>query len=188
MSSIPLKVVPFLGSKSYLSTFTKNQFILNTFSSWVESLNLCSFNIGPLRHLPLCENPIVPPGIADSTLKAWASKGINIRYSGSVSLRYWHFLLDRGIGLTRQIQIQYCVIVKPHKSHKHIIKHHNVSVHYISSVLKLSHSLIFGTDEYLSQIHVNTSLRHPPFSFQTACRFRLLESRRYNSLHCSYYT
>lgn len=76
MTSIPLKVVPFLGSKSYLSTFTKNQLILNTFSSWVESHNLCSFNPVPLRHLPLWENPIVPPGIADSTLKAWASKGI----------------------------------------------------------------------------------------------------------------
>ncbi len=29
---------------------------------------------------------------------------------------------------------------------------------------------------------------NPPFSFQTSCRVRLLESRRYNSLHCSYYT
>ncbi len=30
-----------------------------------------------------------------------------IRYSVSVSLRYWPFLLDRGIGLTRPIQIRY---------------------------------------------------------------------------------
>ncbi len=53
----------------------------------------------------------------------------------------------------------YCVIVKPHKSHKHITKHHEVFVHYISSVLKLFHSLIWGTDEYWSQVDVNSSLR-----------------------------
>lgn len=42
----------------------------------MESNNLCCFNTVQLRHLPLWENPIVPPGIADSSLKAWASKGI----------------------------------------------------------------------------------------------------------------
>ncbi len=66
-------------------------------------------------------------------------RGAPIRYSGSVSFRYWHFLLERGIGL------------KPHKSYKHI-KQHKVFVHYISSVLKPLHSLMFGTDEYLSQV------------------------------------
>ncbi len=35
------------------------------------------------------------------------SSGVPLRYSGSVSLRYRHFLLDRGIGLTRPIQIRY---------------------------------------------------------------------------------
>ncbi len=55
--------------------------------------------------------------------------------------------------------ILFCVIVKPHESHKHIIKHHKVFVHYISSVLKPFHSLIWGTDEYLSQVDVNSSLR-----------------------------
>ncbi len=43
-----------------------------------------------------------------------------------------------------------CVVVKPHESHKNIIKHHKVFVHYISSVLKLFHSLIWGTEEYLN--------------------------------------
>jgi hypothetical protein len=76
MGSIPLKVIPFLGSKRCLSSFTKNPLILHTFSAWMESNNLCSLSIAPLRHLPLCENPIIPIGIADSTLKAWASKGL----------------------------------------------------------------------------------------------------------------
>ncbi len=34
-------------------------------------------------------------------------RGAPIQYSGSVSLWYWPFLLDRGIGLTRPIQIRY---------------------------------------------------------------------------------
>ncbi len=34
--------------------------------------------------------------------KVYSRRG-PIRYSRSVSLRYWHFLLDRGIGLTRPI-------------------------------------------------------------------------------------
>ncbi len=54
----------------------------------------------------------------------------------------------------------YCaIIVKPHKSHKHIVKkYHKVFVHYTSSV-KTLHSLMSGTDEYLSQVHIKTSLR-----------------------------
>ncbi len=32
-------------------------------------------------------------------------------------------------------------------------------MHYISSVVKPLHNLMWGTDEYLSQVHVNTSLR-----------------------------
>lgn len=71
-----LNVVPFLGSKSILSTFTKNPLIHNTFSAWVESHNLCSFITVQLRHLPLRENPIVPPGITNNSLKAWVIKGI----------------------------------------------------------------------------------------------------------------
>ncbi len=55
--------------------------------------------------------------------------------------------------------VYYFVIIKPHKSHKRIIKHHKIFVHYISSVLKPLHSLMWGTDEFLSQVHVNFSLR-----------------------------
>ncbi len=49
--------------------------------------------------------------------------------------------------------LYYCAVVKPHESHKNIIKHHKVFVHYISSVLKLFHSLIWGTDEYLNNMN-----------------------------------
>ncbi len=61
-----------------------------------------------------------------------------------------------------------CVTVKPHRSHKHIIKHH---VHYISSVPKPLHSLMWGItlDEYLSQVHVNTSLRCSCLSSSIQC-------------------
>ncbi len=123
--------------------------------------------------------------------------GAPIRYSGSVSLRYWPFLLDRGIGLTWPIQFDtlhsyYCVIVKPHKSYKHIIKCHKVSVHYISSVLKQMHILMWGTDEYLSQVDVNTSLRCscPSSSIQRSnCVPRsVTRVKTINYLHCSYYT
>ncbi len=38
-------------------------------------------------------------------------RGALIQYSGSVLLRYWHFLLDRGIGLTRPIQIRYSATI-----------------------------------------------------------------------------
>ncbi len=48
------------------------------------------------------------------------------------------------------VRILFCAAVKPHENHINIIKHHKVFVHYISSVLKLFHSLIRGTDEYLS--------------------------------------
>ncbi len=51
-------------------------------------------------------------------------------------LRYWHFLLDRvSVRQDRSksdiVRILFCVIVKPHERHKNIIKHHQVSVHYI---------------------------------------------------------
>ncbi len=71
-----------------------------------------------------------------------------------------------GIVQTRPIQIRCCAFttkaIKPHESHKNIIKDHKVFVHYTSSVLRLFHSLIGGTDEYLShsiQVQVNSSLR-----------------------------
>ncbi len=49
------------------------------------------------------------------------------------------------------VRILFCAVVKPQESHINIIKHHKVFVHYISSFLKLFHSLIQGTDEYLSR-------------------------------------
>ncbi len=90
-------------------------------------------------------------------------RGAPIRYSVSVSLRYWHFLPDR-VSVRRDrsksdiLRILFCVIVKPHESHKNI-KHHKVFMHYIPSVLKPLHSLMWGTDAYLSQVDVNSSLR-----------------------------
>ncbi len=49
-----------------------------------------------------------------------------------------------GIGQTRSksdiVCILFCVIVKPHEMNKNIIKHQKISVHYVSSVLKLFHS------------------------------------------------
>ncbi len=95
-----------------------------------------------------------------------------------------------GIGQTRPIQIRscafkliiFCVVIKPHGSHKYTIKHHTVCMHYISSVLKLFHSLIWGTDEYLSVKFKSTwtslsaaAVCHPQFSIQTARRVRLLQ-------------
>ncbi len=79
-------------------------------------------------------------------------------------LRYGHFLPDRvSIRWDRSksdiVRILFCVIVKPHERHKNIIKHHKVFVHNIPSVLKLFHSLMWGRDEYLSQVQVNSSLR-----------------------------
>ncbi len=79
-------------------------------------------------------------------------------------LRYWHFLPDQ-VSVKRDrsksdiVRILSCVIVKPHERHKIIIKHHKVSVHYISSVLKPFNSLMWGTDEYSGQVDVNSSLR-----------------------------
>ncbi len=58
-------------------------------------------------------------------------------------------------------------------------------MHYISSVLKLFHSLIWGVDEYLSLKFKSTwtslsaaSVCHPPFSIQTkhSVRLTLLQS------------
>ncbi len=47
-------------------------------------------------------------------------RGVPIRYSVSVSLRYWYFLPDQGIGQTRPIQIQYSVLLlSPTKAQKH---------------------------------------------------------------------
>ncbi len=79
-----------------------------------------------------------------------------MRYSGSVSALIRSFSAVR-VSVRRDrsksdvVRILLCAVVKPHESHKNIIKHHKLFVHYISSVLKLFHSLIRGTDEYLSR-------------------------------------
>ncbi len=76
----------------------------------------------------------------------------SIRYSGSVSAPIWSFSADR-VSVRRDRsksdvgRVLFFAVVKPHENH---IKHHKVFVHYISSVLKLFHSFIRGTDEYLS--------------------------------------
>ncbi len=64
-------------------------------------------------------------------------------FCGSVSIR-------RDRSNSDVVRILFCVVVKPHESHKNIIKHHKVLVHYILRVLKLFHSLIRGTEEYLN--------------------------------------
>ncbi len=102
------------------------------------------------------------------------SRGVPIRYSGSVSLRYWHFLILSDETDPNSI---FCIAnIVLLLSPTHIIKHHTVFVRYISSVMKPLRNLMWGTDEYLSKVHVNTSLCHPPFSFQTVSH--PLESRR----------
>ncbi len=70
-------------------------------------------------------------------------------------LRSGHFLRfgywsDETRSKSDVVRILLCAVVKPHENHINIIKHHKLFVHYISSVLKLFHSLIRGTDEYLS--------------------------------------
>ncbi len=83
------------------------------------------------------------------------TRDASIRYWGSVSAPIQSFSADQLSGQTRPIQIRSCafkviifgVVVKPHGSHKNTIKHHTVFMHYISSVLKLFHSLIWGIDE-----------------------------------------
>ncbi len=79
-----------------------------------------------------------------------------IRYSGSVSAPIRSFSADRvSVRQDRSksdvVRILFCAAVKPHEKHINNIKHHKVFVHYISSVLKLFHSLIRGTDAYLSR-------------------------------------
>ncbi len=84
------------------------------------------------------------------------TRDASIRYSGSVSAPIWSFSADRVLVRRDRcksdvVRILFCAVVKPHENHINIIKHHKLFVHYISSVLKLFHSLIRGTDEYLSR-------------------------------------
>ncbi len=83
------------------------------------------------------------------------SRDALIRYSGSVSAPIRSFSADRvSVRQDRSksdvVRVLFCAVVKPHENYINIIKHHKVFVHYISSVLELFHSLIRGTDEYLS--------------------------------------
>ncbi len=84
------------------------------------------------------------------------SRDASIRYSVSVSAPILAFSNGSGIGQTIPIQIRYCAYTilcycwAPRK-HKNIIKHQKVFVHYIPSVLKPLHSLMWGRDEYLSR-------------------------------------
>ncbi len=77
--------------------------------------------------------------------------------SVSVSVPIRSFSADR-VSVRRDrsksdvVCIVFCVKVKPHERHKNIIKHHKVLVHYISSVLRPFHSLIWGAYEYLSKL------------------------------------
>ncbi len=110
---------------------------------------MCSFNT-------YC---LLPPKICRHTSKhVVLSRDASIRYWGSVSAPIQSFSADRVSVRWDPIQIRSCafkliifsVVVKPHGSHTNTIKHHTVFMHYISSVLELFHSLIWGTDECLS--------------------------------------
>ncbi len=63
----------------------------------------------------------------------------SIRYSGSVSAPIRSFSADR-VSVRRDqfksnvVRIQFCAVIKPHENHINIIKHHKVSMHYMSSV------------------------------------------------------
>ncbi len=80
------------------------------------------------------------------------SRDASIRYSVSVPILA--FSAGSDIGQTIPIQIRYCAYTilcycwAPWK-HKNIIKHQKVFVHYIPSVLKPLHGLMWGRDEYL---------------------------------------
>ncbi len=73
-----------------------------------------------------------------------------IRYSVLVSALILAFSAGSGIGQTRPIQIHYsaytilCYCYAPQKAKKPIIKHQKVLVHYIPSVLKTFHSLMWA--------------------------------------------
>ncbi len=62
------------------------------------------------------------------------SRDASIRYSESVSAPIRSFPADR-VSVRRDrsksdvVRILFCVVVKPHESHKNIIKHHKVFVH-----------------------------------------------------------
>ncbi len=80
-------------------------------------------------------------------------RGALIWYSVSVSLRYWHFLPDRGIGQTRPIQIRYsayailCCCKPPRKPQKHHKAPWSCRALY-SKCSEAFLSLMWGTDEY----------------------------------------
>ncbi len=110
---------------------------------------MCSFNT-------YC---LLPPKICRHTSNhVVLSRDASIRYWVSVSAPIQSFSADRVSVRWDPIQIRscafkliiFCVDVKPHGSHTNTIKHHTVFMHYISSVLELFHSLIWGTDECLS--------------------------------------
>lgn len=67
MKTIPLKTVPFIGTKMCLATLTNNSTILNTFDAWQESHSLLDLNILFLRKTPLWGNPNLSNHIADIT-------------------------------------------------------------------------------------------------------------------------
>ncbi len=63
----------------------------------------------------------------------------SIRYSGSVSAPIRSFSVDwvsvrRDRSKSDVVRILFCAVVRPHENHINIIKHHKVSMHYMSSV------------------------------------------------------
>jgi len=73
---MPLKDVPFIGTKKCLATLTNNSIILNTFAAWQESHSLLDTNISFLRRAPLWGNPNLSHHIADSLLWGWRDREI----------------------------------------------------------------------------------------------------------------
>ncbi len=64
------------------------------------------------------------------------TRDASIRYSGSVSAPIRSYSADwvsvrRDQPKSDAVRILFCVVVKPHESHKNIIKHHKILVHYI---------------------------------------------------------
>lgn len=76
LKTIPLAVIPFLGSKKQLSTLTSNPFILATYDAWQQSHSVLGLGIQLLVNTPLKDNPNIPEALADGILQTWVRKGI----------------------------------------------------------------------------------------------------------------
>ncbi len=139
------------------------------------SLDVCSSSEHKLRYCWWNLSAFWPFLVLMMSLLGVRRSDIQDRYRFDIGIFCWigvSVWWDRSKFITNIV-----LLLSPTKATN--IKQHKVSVHYISSVLKPLRNLIWCIDEYLSQVHVNTSLRcRCPFSVQTACRVRLLESRR----------